>query len=475
MQLKKVFCLLLSLSSLLTTIKGQQVSIFAGSWEGKLNVGMELRVVFHIKEEKGVFSSTVDSPDQDAFGIGTDATTVSGNDIKIEMGDLKAVFEGKMVNDSTIEGEFTQGVALPLTLTRTTKVQKAPLRPQLPVPPFPYKSEDVTYTNTDKTITFGATITIPEGKGPFPAVLLITGSGPQDRDESLMGHKPFAVLADHLTRKGFVVLRTDDRGTNKSTGDFNKATSADFAEDAEAGVNYLISRTETDPKKVGLIGHSEGGMIAPMVAAKRKDIGFIVLMAGPGVPVIELMAEQNAAILRSGGVDTDAANGIKDAFKTLAQHIISAPTKEEALAGSVKITEDWAARQSPQMLKDLELETPEKRKVYVTQMVISFQTPWFQYFMKFNPEIYLEKLSCKILAINGSEDVQVISSQNLPGIEKSLKKSKSKNYEIKELAGLNHLFQRCNTCTVEEYSKLEETMAPEALDTISNWLLKNVK
>lgn len=468
--LPAIIFLFISLLSL-----AQPSSKFIGTWEGTLNVGIELRIVFHISEDgNGGFVTTADSPDQSAYELKCDVTTIKNSDLTIKMSDLDASFTGKLVNDSTIEGLFTQRAEFPLVLKKTEKVQEK-IRPQTPQPPFPYKSEEVIYSNADQSLQYGATITIPSGKGPFPAIVLITGSGPQDRDETILGHKLFAVIADHLTKKGFIVVRTDDRGVGKSTGIFIEATTEDFAKDVSSSVDYLLSRPEVDKKKVGLVGHSEGGMIAPIVAVKRKDINFIVLLAGPGVPVIDLMAEQNAAIAKASGATDEIAEEIKPLFKTVATAIMNAPDSVLAFATASGIIEGWAATKSKEALAELDFETVSKRNTYVFEMVKEFKTPWFRYFMKFDPGFYLEQLTCKVLALNGEKDIQVISGQNLPGIERSLKKSGSKVYEVKELPGMNHLFQTCTKCNLEEYGKLDETFSPFALQTISDWLLKNIK
>lgn len=465
--------LLLAFTSLASF--SQSSNKFVGTWQGSLNVGIELRIVFHIAEDgKGGFISTADSPDQSAYGLKCDATTIQDVQLSIEMADLNALFKGKLVNDSTIEGVFTQGAEFPLLLKKTEKIIERN-RPQTPKPPFPYTSEDVEYYNADKSLQYGATITIPEGKGPFPAAVLITGSGPQDRNEEIMGHKFFAVIADHLTRKGFIVLRVDDRGVGKSTGKFNEATSEDFAKDVNNSVDYLLSRPEVDKKKVGMIGHSEGGMIAPMVAAKRKNINFIILMAGPGVKIMELMAEQNEAIAKSNGVSEEALGEIKPLFRKIAKTVLESSDSLAATTNTSIAVENWIATRSKKVLEELHLATPEQRQEYITAMVRELQSPWLKYFINFNPAPYLEQLTCKVLAINGDKDIQVISSQNLPGIEASLKKSKSKEYAIKELPGLNHLFQSCKKCTINEYGELEETISPAALEAITNWLEKNVK
>ncbi len=471
--------ILLSLSVLLL---GQQAfsqdKRFIGTWQGTLDLGVQLRIVFHVSYDGNTYQSTIDSPDQSVFGVKCEETTISGTQMTIEMKSLVASFNGTLYDDSTIKGNFKQQVEIPLELRKTDKLKelnKDISRPQTPKPPFPYKSENVYYNNTDQSIRYGATITIPEGKGPFPAMILITGSGAQDRDETIFNHKLFAVVADQLTRNGYVILRVDDRGIKETTGNFATATSADFADDVNNGLNYLLTRPEVDKKKLGMLGHSEGGMIAPMVATQRNDINFIILLAGPGVNIIDLMAAQSAAVAKSAGLSDAAVNQIAWLYKKSVPAILNTSDTAIAHANVKKINEAWASGQPDSILSELDFSTPEDRDRHVVEMIQGFNSPWFKYFIAFDPAKYLEKLKCKVLALNGNKDIQVISSQNLPGIEASLKKAGNKQFEIVEMPGLNHLFQECSSCTVEEYAKLEQTVSPKLLEVITQWLNKNVK
>jgi uncharacterized protein len=471
--MKKNFLFFALIVGLIPSVQSQT---FEGSWEGKISAGVELRVVFNIKyHANGSFSATADSPDQSAYGLKCDTVIVTGNTVSIEMQNMNASYAGEMTNDSTIAGEFTQGAAIPLILKRTTK--KTPVkieRPQTPQPPFPYKSEEVIYFNPDKSLQYGATITIPAGEGSFPAAVLITGSGPQDRDETLMGHKLFAVLADHLTRKGFIVLRVDDRGVGKTTGNFSEATSADFAKDVHNGVEYLLSRKETNKKRIGLIGHSEGGLIAPMVATQRKDIDFVILLAGPGVPIVDLMAEQNHAIATTAGISKEALNEIKPLFKKVVTAISNENDSLAAIANTSKIVEDWTFNKPIAVLEEMNLGSAESRAEYVKAMVAQLRGPWFRYFIKFDPTPYLQRLKGKVFAINGEKDIQVLPKQNLDGIRTALTGSNAE-FEVKELPGLNHLFQTCKKCTIQEYGELAETFSPSALNIISEWMERRLK
>lgn len=455
-----------------------QQNKFAGIWEGDLDAGIQkLRLIFTITQDNaGKIKLTMQAPQQSPAHIPADTVFMEGdNTIAMEMKKFKISFKGTLVNDSTISGNFVQGVAMPLQLKKVVKasvIEKAK-RPQTPKSPFPYKSIDVSFSNKDHSLTFGGTLTIPDtlAGSKYPAVILISGSGAQDRDETIFGHKPFAVIADHLTKKGFAVLRVDDRGVKKSTGNHALATSADFANDTEAAIDYL--KTNRFISKIGLIGHSEGGMIAPLVASKRKDVSFIVLLAGPGIPCIDLLAEQNVAIFKSNGLNATAADAYEPLFKKLVEAIITSKDSAAAVANGIKVLEEWAAPDSVKAI--FKVATPEDAGIFSKGMVDQLYNPWFKYFLSYDPAPVIKKLSCAVLALNGSKDLQVLPTSNLAGIENALKKSKTKNYEIKEIPQLNHLFQTCNKCTLDEYATLEESFSPAVLDIVATWLLKQVK
>jgi len=444
-------------------VKAAKPSDIDGAWMGTLELGtLKLRVVFHSAATPDGLTATLDSPDQGANGIATSSVTRDGSSLKIEIQKIGGTFEGKIAADSasagpsSIEGTFTQlGSAHPLVLKRLKDSAELELkRPQNPVKPYPYHDEDVSYDNKLQNVTLAATLTVPQGKGPFPAVVLITGSGPQDRDETLLGHKPFLVLSDYLTRHGIAVLRADDRGTAKSTGDFKTATTADFATDTEAGIAYLKTRAEVDPHKIGLIGHSEGGVIAPMIAARNKDVAFIVMMAGTGVPGDEIIAAQSEAIAVAGG--KDPAEAAKDA------------AKERELLKLVETEKDETALEK-ELKEKMAGDVPEAQ---IGPEIKQLTSPWFRYFLIYDPAIALRKVTCPVLAINGSLDKQVLPSQNLPPIRKALAESGNPHVEIDELPGLNHLFQTAKTGSPMEYAQIEETISPVALDKMSTWILK---
>ena len=447
-----------------------------GSWEGKLNIGPGLRIVFHFLETpSGAIKATADSPDQSSYGLKCDTVIIQDDVVRVEMHALNAIFSGRLSDDSTLNGTFTQNATFPLQLKKGVSLAPSkPKRPQTPQPPFPYKSEDIEYDNPDHSLHYGATITIPEGKGPFPAALLVTGSGPQDRNSELADHKVFAVLADALTRNGMVVLRVDDRGVGKSTGIFAEATSEDFAKDVNTSLDYLLSRPEVNKKKTGLIGHSEGGMIVPMVASKRNDIDFAVLLAGPGIKIDSLMAEQNAAVFRSVGISQSSIDAYIPLYKRLIKDIISSTDTADATRKATFLFRQWIPTIDSATLKELGFNSETSVRNVISVLVNGLSGKWFKFFLAFDPRPYLEQMKCKVLALNGEKDIQVIASSNLSGIESALKKSKSKKFTVQKMPGLNHLFQTCKTCTLQEYGELEETFSPAVLKIINDWLKNNV-
>ena len=441
----------------------------AGIWQGTLKVSvMELRVAFKISKDKdGKFTATMDSLDQMVKDIPVEVVSFENGNAHFEVKIANGSFDGKFKDSNTIEGEWKQsGLSLPLVLNRTDKELEIQ-RPQEPTKPYPYLEEEVVYENKSAGIKLAGTLTMPESGGPFPAVLLISGSGPQDRNETILGHRPFLVLADYLTRQGIAVLRTDDRGVGRSTGDFSQAITDDFASDAIAGVEYLKSRNEINPKQIGLIGHSEGGLIAPIAAVQSPDVAFIVLMAGTGLIGEEIMYLQSALIAKAMGVkDEDIAKN-----KAIQEQIFAVVKQENDKAIIEKkireIIENAVAGLS-------EAEKKAAMAPYESQAQF-ISSPWFKNFLTYDPKPTLMKVKCPVFAINGEKDLQVPPKEDLSAIEEALKAGGNEHYTIKELPGLNHLFQTAQTGSPAEYIKIEETISPTALKTIGNWILEQVK
>lgn len=464
--MKKVVLVLLTLL-VIAKIQGQGI---AGQWNGILEVqGTQLRLVFNITKWDSGISATMDSPDQGAKGIPMTTASFDGSVLKLAMPKSSITYEGKLDADNTIKGTFTQrGNPLPLNLSKGKVEKKKLVRPQEPTKPYPYYSEDVVFENAKDKITLAGTLTLPQKEGNFPVVVLITGSGPQNRDEELFGHKPFLVLADYLTKNGIGVLRYDDRGVAESKGNFKSATTQDFATDVEAAIAYLKTRKEVNKKQIGLIGHSEGGVIAPIVAAKSKDVGFIVLLAGSGMPGGDLLLLQKKRIEKAmGASDETIALGQKmnkGAFDIITKTQDSTALKNELTAYFQQFIKENPTVKPQQMSSE----------AFISTMLKAFSGTWLEYFVRYNPFPILKNVKCPVLALNGNKDLQVPSKENLEAIKKGLEIGKNKHVTITELPNLNHLFQECKTGLDSEYGTIEQTFSPVALAEIGNWILKTV-
>lgn len=461
------FILITFLTSL--SIYGQDIT---GQWNGLLKVsGVQLRIVFNITKTETGYRSTMDSPDQGAKGIPVTSTSFENTVLKLSIKNLGAEYEGTFDNSHIIKGTFRQmGQSFTMDLSREKVEKENIVRPQEPTQPYPYNSEEVKFTNTQDGVTLAGTLTYPKGGGSFPAVILISGSGAQNRNEELMGHKPFLVLSDYLTRKGIAVLRFDDRGTGESTGVYRRATSADFAKDVSAAFGYLKTRKEIQKNHIGLVGHSEGGIIAPMVAAESKDISFIVLLAGTGIRGDELLLLQQELIGKASGKSESDLQQARVLNKGIMDFILRNDYTQGSGAGLAAYIKQ-AIRSNPATGKPDSMSDED----FVKLLVNSFSSPWMNYFIKYNPAPTLEKVRCPVLAINGEKDLQVPAKVNLEAIQKALEKGGNRKVTIKRLPDLNHLFQECKTGSPAEYADIEQTFSPAALNEISGWIHSQVK
>ena len=424
----------------------------SGSWEGAIEAGaVRLRIGVTITAQPdGSLAATMDSPDQGAYGLPLNDVAFADGVLRFALRRASGSFEGRLNASGTeIAGTWTQGAALPLVLKKVDKPTRLN-RPQEPKPPFPYRSEHVSITNAPAQVVLDGTLTLPEGAGPFPAVILVSGSGPQNRDEEIFGHKPFLVMADHLSRHGIAVLRYDDRGVGRSTGNFASATSEDFAGDAWAAWQALGARTDIDRKRIGLLGHSEGGLIAPMLAAAHPEIAFIVLVGGPGVTGEQILLTQAELIATAMGAPPAAV-----AANAAIQKQVFAILKEETSQG--RIAERISA-------------IPVGSKEASAALVQQSASAWMRFFVLYDPAPALKKVRCPVLAIGAERDLQVAPDQNLPAIEAALKAGGNANVTITRLPGLNHLLQPAKTGLPAEYAQIETTVAPAALDEITGWI-----
>jgi uncharacterized protein len=465
--MKKCASLILLLS--FTTMFSQSV---AGEWYGKLNImGSSLALSFDFKEAGEKWTGTMSVPQQNAKGIPLTSVTNEENGLQFLFDAAGITFTGKWNDNQEIEGTFTQnGQNFPLVLTRENKEILKPKRPQEPKAPFPYEIEEVSFENTKDKIKLAGTYTYPNTKKPFPVVVLISGSGPQNRNSEILDHQSFWVIADYLTRNGIAVLRFDERGIGKSEGNFANATSYDFATDVEAAIAYLKTKKGVDNKKIGLIGHSEGGMIAPIVASKDKSISFIVLLAGPGIPCSELLVEQNYLVGKTNGMTEKQLVEAQKVNQSLYAILKTTKSNEEIKPKLKTILE-----QSLSTDTEFQKLNEEQKNQFIKPQLDQMVSPWFRTFIQYEPSVYLEKVKCPMLVLNGDKDIQVAAQSNTDAIKRATTKGKNKKVEIKIYPQLNHLFQTCTACTIDEYGSLEETFSPLVMTDMKNWILQNAK
>jgi len=442
-----------------------------GIWVGVLEVqGIKLRLILRIAQDSsGTLTAKLDVPDQGASNLPIDSISLKGQSLHFEANNLALSYEGTLGDDGTeISGQLKQGPATyPVTFKKTDKVPTLS-RPQDPQKPYPYIEEEVSYENKADAVKLAGTLTVPRAKGPFPAVVLITGSGAQDRNETIAGHRPFMVLADHLTRLGIAVLRVDDRGMGGSALGALTATSENYAGDVLAGVEFLKNRKEIDSRKIGLIGHSEGGMIAPMAAIRSKDVSFIVLMAGPGLPGDEVIELQTDLSLQAQGTQEEGRRLTRDLFRGVFAILKG---KDDSVTAEKQIR-DMLAAKTAAMTEAQRKGMDQMLKVIDTQLKQFYLSEWFRFFLRYDPRPTLRKVQIPVLAINGEKDLQAAPKPNLDAIAAALQAGGNKDYSVVLLPQLNHLFQTSTSGLVTEYGEIEETISPIALKTISDWILK---
>ncbi len=453
------------------TLSAQELQ---GYWQGQLNNELQkinMQFAFSYDSSRSSYIAYLTIPQQMIIRLKINKISVADDSIKINISNFAAKYDGKILdNDSIIGNLYQSGMSLPLILYRISEVDTFSFnRPQNPLPPFPYISKDVEFYNKKDKIKLAGTITIPDSISKHPAVVLISGSGPQDRDESLAFHKPFALIADRLTKAGIVVLRYDDRGVAKSEGNFSIATTFDFADDAKAAINWLKNQPFVDKNNIGVIGHSEGGIIAFYLASKEKNLKFAIALAGVTIPCDQLIALQTKKMMQLYDMPTQITEAYYN-FYLQALQIIKTETNDKW-----KNILDSLFNANFNNLDSSLLSKYNIDKSLINQLTFSYNNIWLKTFINIDPSDYLKNLNCNTLALFGSKDVQVPAAENEEMFKQiAMCKKKSCVVESMTFEGLNHLFQHANTGSTEEYALIEETMSDDVLETIINWIQKNI-
>lgn len=439
---------------------------FEGSWSGTLRLPtVAIDLVFNINQTDTGLHASMDSPDQGALGIVVKEVNLKHDSIIMGIPEIAMVYRGKISADTAIFGTFTQhGQSFEMNLSKGAP--KKVKRPQEPSTAPNYKVEEVVFYNKAADIQLAGTLSIPNGKGPFPAIVLVSGSGPQDRDETLLGHKPFLVLADYFTNNGFAVLRYDDRGVGASGGVFETATSADFATDALSALQYLHTRKDINKRKSGIMGHSEGAQIAAMLAAHQKEPSFIVMLAGPGMSGDQILLQQQEFIGKgSGASDSAIAQTLrlnKQVFEIMRSSKDTALIRERMTLFLNHAYNDGLLPHAPGQSKE------EVVAAYNSELL----TPWMIHFVQYDPQADLKQIKIPVLALIGAKDMQVLAEYNIPALEKALHHNPAA--KVMKLEGLNHLFQEATSGLPQEYAQIEQTFSPQAMQIILDWLNKAV-
>ncbi len=439
-----------------------------GQWEGNISImGYDLNIIVKLETVNDSLTGTIDIPQQNASNL--PLSNIYYNFPKLsfvlEVPNGDAEFDGEIVQDS-IKGSFKQsGIKGTFHLARSKGDNQKFLEDEI----APYIEEEVTFYNGD--IKLSGTLTLPKYPGKHPAVVMITGSGPQDRNEEVYGFKIFQVIAGHFTKNGIAVLRYDDRGVGGSTGNISESTTEDFAGDVIEAVKYLQTRNDIRHDNIGLCGHSEGGIVAPLVASQNKDIAFIILIAGTGVTGEEIILEQTALILKAEGQTNEEIKESLEQSKKLFSDLKLCKEKDEIISELRKqISEDY--KDMPEEQKELITNKDEYVNNTANSKYAQLTSPWMSYFLSYDPVPTLEKVTCPVLMLFGELDMQVPVTQNEKPMVDALVRGSNKDFEVKTFPKANHLFQSANTGSPSEYADLQKEFVPEFLDFMSSWILK---
>ncbi|MDH6533826.1 alpha/beta fold hydrolase [Parabacteroides sp. 52] len=444
--MKRICILIVCLFAAFTSLSAQEIT---GKWYGVADLGvMKLRIHFALEKSGDTYSGTMTSPDQGNTVVPITKVTWDTKELVLEIAPLHFTYKATW-KEGVLDGSFSQmGQSFPLQLSREEVQVK---RPQEPKAPLLYKEEEVSFRNEKAGVTLAGTLTIPAKGEKFPAVVMVTGSGAQDRDEKIMGHKPFWVIADYLTRQGILVFRYDERGVGASEGDYTSCGLTDFAADAAAAMAWLKTRKEVDPQRVGIIGHSEGGAVAVLLASQGIP-SFVVSLAGPGVNGREVLRSQRDMLFRVSGLTDDYILPYNEAMKKVEDVVLGAATDKETLKEQVKV-----------IVNGTPLAGQEE------EIIRQMTTPAILSLLQYDPAVFFKEIQCPVFALNGDKDMQVIAQPNLKGFEQ-ITANGNKAVTIKKYPGLNHLFQTAITGMPTEYGEIEETISPVVLEDMAKWI-----
>ena len=467
--MKYIHSILILMGLFYCQIATSQSQFIEGAWQGELLIqGQPLKIIINInKQSNGAYNGAFDSPDQKAFGVRFTEVTFENNFLNCGISKMLLFVSGELMPNDSLKLLWQQGPAVfPLALGRIKGENRSVKRPQEPQGALPYQVKEVSFENKIDQIKLKGTLTIPQGKGPFPAVVLVSGSGPQDRNSTVFDHQPFLVLSDYLTRHGIAVLRYDDRGTGASEGEFKTATSIDFANDANAAFNFLSQQNGIDKKKVGIAGHSEGGMIAPMVATQNKKVGFVVMIAGPALPIDSLMYEQIRLTMEASHTPEIAIAGQLVFNHQLFNYLKAMPTYERANEGLDSFVKQVVIGQMGNDTNGLYGAVVAQAK-----QLHSVVTPWFNYFINYQPKSNLSHLKMPVLGLYGEKDLQVRAYSNAAVLQSILEKAKQGPFKVYTFPNLNHLMQTATTGSIEEYYEINETFNESVMQMMAEWIL----
>jgi len=444
-------------------------SPFAGIWQGTLDEDrFDFLVVFRISEEGSKLKGTMDIPQQLIVDYKSIKIKAENDSLIVDLAAFKATYKAVRKSDSLLGIWYQSGQETPLNMALTPEDKAFRMnRPQTPQPPYPYICKDVTFVNKKAKINLAGTLTIPDTTKVWPVVVLVSGSGPQDRNEELLKHQPFLIIADYFTRNGIAVLRYDDRGVGKSEGKFNEATTADLSSDAGSAVSFLKTLPYIDKKAIGMVGHSEGGVIVLMQASQNKSLRFVISMAGVSIPCLQLLVMQNDKIMEGYGAEEE----LRDFFYTfntaLYNLVLTEKNNDSLRSKALKLFNESSTSLSEEQKNEYNLN-----ETYVSAMLMQLTTPWFRYFLSIIPSNYIKKIKTNVLAINGSKDVQVPAEANIEAFNTYFVQQRGIFKETHVFPGLNHVFQPCTTGMTTEYAMIETTIDPPVLEYMTTWIKK---